>query len=73
MECDSTREILSLTGSYTRINLDPNPPEVIEDPKRILRRSLSLPVEGIKIIDDVIFDKKFEQALSRSKSSLDLS
>ena len=87
MEGDSTGEILAPKRIYTRRNPSPNPPKVVEDPERILRRSnnkadkgifhlqgsLSLPVEGIKDINDIIFDQKFEQTLFRSKSSLDLS
>ena len=83
---DSTGEIIAPKRIYMRKNPNPNPPEVVEDPENILRssnkndkgifhlqRSLSLPVEGIKSIDDVIFDKKFEQTLFISKSSSDLS
>ena len=60
---------------------------MVEDPKNILRRSssktnkgtfhlqrpLSLLVEGIKSIDHIIFDEKFEQTLFRSKSGSYLS
>ena len=72
---------------YTRKSLDPNPLEVVEDPENILgksssktnkgtfhlQRSLSLPAKGIKSIDDIVFDDKFEKTLSRSKFCLDLS
>lgn len=71
----------------TRRNPDPNPPEVVEDLEKILRRnnnktdketfhlqrSLSLPAEGIQSIDDIIFNEKFEQMLFRCKSCPDLS
>ena len=72
--------------TYTRRNLDSNPLEMVEDPKRILRRSnnkvdkgvfhlqrsLSLPIEGVKSIVHIIFDKKFEKTLFSSKSGSDL-
>lgn len=66
---------------YTRANSDPNPPEVFENPEKILKksnskvgnnthqlyRSISLLAKGFALIDDVIFDVKFEQTLFRSK------
>ena len=72
---------MALKRICTRKNIDPNPPEVVEDTENILRkssrkidkgtfhlrRSLSLLEEGIQSIDDIIFDKKFEKTLFRSK------
>ena len=66
---------------YTRRNLDPNPPKVVDHPERILRRSnnkvdkgilhlqkyLSLRAKDVKSIVDIILDKKFEQMLLTSK------
>ena len=66
---------------HTRIFPDPNPPKVVENPKRILRRSnikddkgifhlqksLSLPAES------VILDKGIDQSFSRSKFDSELS
>lgn len=83
MEGDSTPKILDPKRIYTRINLDPNPPKVVEDPRRILRRGnnnvdkgifhlhkyLFLPTKGIKNIVDIILDEKFEKMLLRSKST----
>ena len=87
MKCDSTGEILATKRIYTRKNPNPNPPEVVEDPNNILRRSSnkidkgtfhlqrspSLPGKGIKSIDDNIFDEKFEKTVFTSKSSSYLS
>ena len=76
---------------YTKKNLDPdlNPPQVVEGPKRLLRkkkrkvevepsiallyRSISFPKEGVIIVDDIQFDEKFELYLLRFRSDLDLS
>ena len=74
---------------YTRSNpnLDPNLPEVVEDPERILKnkktkidsgnpsinRSISFPEEGFISVDDLEFDLKFEHSLFRSESDSDLS
>lgn len=80
-------EITNTKRIYTRRNPDPNLPKVVEDPKNILRRSnnkaskgifhlqksLSLLVECIKIINDIILDKKFKQTLLRSKFASKLS
>ena len=71
---------------YTRRNLDPNPPKVVEDPERILRRSkskankcifdlhksLSLLAKGIKNIADIILVEKFDKMLLRTKYTLEL-
>jgi hypothetical protein len=68
------------------VNPDPNPFEPIYDPEKILRKtkekvpdpfffldiSLSLPKEGVQIIDDLDFDTIFEQTLFRSKSETSL-
>jgi hypothetical protein len=67
---------------YTRSNPDPNPTEPLYNPKKILRRtrekvpdpfyyldrSLSLPKEDVKIINNLDFDELFKQTLFRSKS-----
>ena len=72
---------------YTRIFLDPNPPRVVDNPKRILRRSntqadkgisrlqraLSLPFESVKGFLSFVFDKETDQSFSRSKSEIELS
>ena len=66
---------------HTRIFPDPNPPKVVENPERILKRSnikvdkgiphllksLSLPVESVKSVESITFDKGTDQSLSRSK------
>ena len=71
---------------HTRRFPDPNPPKVVENPERILRRSstqadkgifhlhksLSLPVESVKSGGSFSFDKGNDQSLSRSKSSTEL-
>ena len=86
MEGDSIGEILAPKRIYTRRNPDPNPPKVVENPERILRRSnskankgifhlhksLSLPTKGIKYIVDIILDEKFGKTLLRYKSTLEL-
>ena len=72
---------------HTRIFPDPSPPKVVENPKRILRRSsikvdkgifhlkksLSLLVESVKSVESIILDKETNQSLLRSKSSSELS
>ena len=72
---------------HTRRFSDPNPPKVVENPERILRRSntqagkgifhlqksLSLPAESVKSAKSFSFDKGTDQSLSRSKSSTELS
>ena len=72
---------------HTRRFLDPNPPKVVENPERILRRSntqadkgifhlqkyLSLPTESVKSAESFSFDKGTDQSLSRSKSATKLS
>ena len=64
---------------YTRIFPDPNPPKVVENPERILRRSntqadkgifhlqksLSLLVESVKSAESFSFDKGIDQSLTR--------
>ena len=73
---------------YTRRNPDPdpNPPKVVEDPERILRRkkrkvdsgiplisrSVSFPKEGFISVDYLQFYMKFEQSLFKSKLDSDL-
>jgi hypothetical protein len=67
---------------YTRANLDPNPPEAVENPEKILRKSnskvgkdtyqlhksISLPAEGVESVDEIAYDLKFEHSLFRAKS-----
>ena len=64
---------------YTRDNLDPNSPKIFGNPKKILKKSnskvekdtfqiyksISLPTNGFELINDVIFDERFEQTLFR--------
>jgi hypothetical protein len=71
---------------YTKENSDPNPTEPMYDPEKImcstrekapnpfyyLDKSLSLPKDNVKIIDDLEFDKLFEQTLFRSKLETNL-
>ena len=66
---------------HTRRFPDPDPPKVVENPKRIMRRSntqvdkgishlqksLSLPAESVKRAKSFVFDKGTDQSLSRSK------
>ena len=72
---------------HTRIFPDPNPPKVVENPERILRRSnikvdkgisylqksLSLPAESVKSDESFSLDKGTDQSLLRSKSATELS
>jgi hypothetical protein len=72
---------------HTRRFPDPNPPKVVENPERILRRSntqadkgifylqksLSFPVESVKRAESFSFDKGIDQSLSRSKYATELS
>ena len=67
---------------YTRRFLDPDPPRVVDNPERILRRSntqankgishlqraLSLPTESVKGFTSFEFDKETNQSFPRSKS-----
>jgi hypothetical protein len=71
---------------YTRRNPDPEPIASMFDPEKLLHkrkektiksfsyleRNLSLPKDGVKSIDDLDFDLKFEQTLFRSKSESNL-
>ena len=71
---------------HTRRFPDPNPPKVVENPKRILRRSntqaykgifhlqksFSLPSESVKSDEIFSFDKGTDQSLSTSKSTTEL-
>ena len=66
---------------HTRRFPDPNPPKVVQNPKRILRRSntevdkgifhlqksLSLPAKSLRSAKSFSFDKGTNQSLSRSK------
>ena len=72
---------------YTRIFPNPDPPRVVDNPERILRRSntqedkgifhlqrsLSLPTESVKGFPSFVFDKETDQSFSRSKSETELS
>ena len=67
--------------------MDPNPPKVVENPKKILRRSntqankgilhlqksVSLPAKSVKSVESFSFDEGADQSLSRSKSDTKLS
>ena len=78
--------MVPLRKKYTRSNRDLDPIEPIEDPEKILKprkenfeegisslqRTLSLPVQGIKTIDDIKFDIKSEHSLFRTKLDSDL-
>jgi hypothetical protein len=69
---------------YTRANPDPDPAtsisnlenllhkrkERITNPVCYMDRSLSLPKDGVKIIDDLDFDLLFEQTLSGPDQNL---
>ena len=71
---------------YTRIFPDPDPPRVLDNPERILRRgntqaakgifhlqrSLSLPSESVKGITSFVFGKETDQSFSRSKFETEL-
>jgi hypothetical protein len=70
-----------------RIFPNPNPPKVVENPERILRRSrikvdkgifhlqksLYLPAESVKSVENIVLDKETDQSLLRSKSTFELS
>ena len=72
---------------YTRIFPDPDPPRVVDNPERILRRSntqankgishlqraLSLPAKSVKGFSSFVFDKESDQSFSRFKSKTELS
>jgi hypothetical protein len=74
-------EILAPKKIYTRKNPDPEPTTPLFDPEKLLHkkrdktpcsniffdRTLSLPKDGVKGLDDLEFDIKFEQILFRSK------
>jgi hypothetical protein len=65
---------MDLISIYTRMFLDPNPPKVVDNPKRILRRSStqadkgishlqrtsSLPTESVKGFTIFDFDKEID-------------
>jgi hypothetical protein len=71
---------------HTRRNPDPEPTTSVVDPEKLLHkrkekashsgifldRISSFPKDGVKSIDDLEFDIKFEQTLFRSKSESDL-
>lgn len=66
---------------YRSTNLDPNPPEAVENLEKILRKSNSkveketyqlhestyLPVEGVESVDEIAYDLKFKHSLFRTK------
>ena len=72
---------------YTKKNPDPNPIlELVEDPKKLLRkkkahngtgislnRSVSFPKEGVISVEDLKFVVKFELSLFKYELELDLS
>ena len=72
---------------YTRRFREPDPPRVVDNPERILRRSntqadkgishfqraLSLPSESVKGFSSFVFYKEIDQSFSRSKSETELS
>ena len=72
---------------YTRRFLDLDPPKVVDNPERILRRSntqadkgishlqraLSLPTESVKGFTSFDFDKETDQSFSSFKSKIELS
>jgi hypothetical protein len=72
---------------YTRRFLDPDPPRVVDNPERILRRSntqedksishlqraLSLPTESVRGFSCFVFDKETDQSFSSSKFKTKLS
>ena len=71
---------------HTRRFLDPDPPRVIDNPERILRRSntqvdkgishlrraSSLPTESVKCFRSFDFDKEIDQSFPRSRSETEL-
>ena len=71
---------------YTRRFLDPNPPKVVDNPERILRRSntqadkgishlqraLSFPTESVKSFTSFDFDKETDQSFPTSRSETEL-
>jgi hypothetical protein len=81
-------EILAPKKIHTRKNLDPNPPEVAFDPKKIiqksqkelseshkvfLERTFSLPKDEVRSLDHIPFVVKFEKSFVRTKSKSYLS
>ena len=71
---------------YTRRFPNPNPPRVVDNPERILRRSntqpnegishlqraSSLPTESVKVFISCDFDKGTDQSFPRSRSETEL-
>lgn len=72
---------------HTRRNLDLDPPEIVDDPEKIIigigsssksstsyiLRASSLPgSRGVQNFEDLEFDEKFEKTLFRSKSENEL-
>ena len=67
---------------YTRRFPDPDPPKVVDNPERILRRSStqadkgishlqrasSLPTESVRVFTSFGFDKEIDQSFPRSRS-----
>jgi hypothetical protein len=72
---------------HRRRFLDPNPPKVVENHERTMRRSntqadkgifhlqksMSFPTESVKSAESFSFDKGTDQSLSRSKYATELS
>ena len=77
---------LALRSIHTRRFLDPDPPRVVDNPERILRRgsipadkgishlhrASSLPTESVKCLTSFDFDKETDQSFPRSRSETEL-
>ena len=77
---------MALRSIYTRRFLDPDPPKVVDNPERILRRSStqadkgishfqrasSLPTVSVKGFTSFDFDKETDHSFPRSKSETEL-
>ena len=77
---------MSLRSIHTRRFLDPDPPGVVYNPERILRRNntptdkgishlqraSSFPTESVKCFISFDFDKEIDQSFPRSKSKTEL-
>ena len=73
-------------SNHTRMFLDPDPPKVVDNPERILRRSStptdkgishlqrasSFPTESVKSFTSCDFDKEADQSFPRSRSETKL-
>ena len=77
---------MALRRIHTRRFPDPNPPRVVDNPERILRRNStptdkgiphlqrasSLPTESVKCFTSFDFDKETDQSFPRSRSETEL-